>query len=81
MIGILGARNILLADRAYGSDKLCMTLADRGGWAIVKPMLNRTKVPAFSRFLSRWRNAVERFFRRSNTTGASQTRYDKTPEN
>ncbi len=53
---------ILLADRAYDSYALRQSLLDRGAWANVKPMPNRTNVPAFSAFLYRYRNLVERFF-------------------
>jgi transposase len=48
MLGSLAAGNILLADRAYDSDALRQTLAERGAWANVKPMPNRRNVPAFS---------------------------------
>ena len=62
MLGTLVAGNILLADRAYDSDALRQTLAARGAWANVKPMPQRRNVPAFSAFLYRYRNLVERFF-------------------
>lgn len=81
MLGTLEAGNILLADRAYDSDKLRNALADRGAWANVKPMPNRTNVPAFSRFLYRYRNAVERFFNKIKHYRGVATRYDKNPEN
>jgi transposase len=58
MLGSLAAGNILLADRAYDSDALRRTLAERGAWANVKPMPNRRNVPAFSSFLYRYRNLV-----------------------
>ena len=77
----LKAGDILLADRAYDSDKLRKTLADRGAWANVKPMPNRTNIPAFSRFLYRYRNAVERFFNKIKHYRGVATRYDKDPEN
>src|SRR5205809_5225096 len=62
MLEQLGAGQILLADRAYDSDALRQSLAERGAWANVKPMPNRKNVPAFSAFLYRYRNLVERFF-------------------
>jgi transposase len=58
MLGSLAAGNILLAHRAYDSDALRRTLAERGAWANVKPMPNRRNVPAFSSFLYRYRNLV-----------------------
>lgn len=79
MLNTLGCGDILLADRAYDSDKLRQTLADRGAWANVKPMPNRTNIPAFSRFLYRYRNAVERFFNKIKHYRGVATRYDKNP--
>ena len=81
MLGSLVAGNILLADRAYDSDALRQALAERGAWANVKPMPNRRNVPAFSSFLYRYRNLVERFFNKLKHFRAVATRYDKTPEN
>ena len=62
MLGNIGAGQILLADRAYDSDALRQDLANRGAWANVKPMPRRVNIPAFSFFLYRFRNLVERFF-------------------
>jgi transposase len=81
MLGSLTAGNILLADRAYDSDALRQALAERGAWANVKPMPNRRNVPAFSSFLYRYRNLVERFFNKLKHFRAVATRYDKSPEN
>ncbi|MFX4222669.1 MAG: IS5 family transposase [Thalassobaculum sp.] len=68
---------ILLADRAYDSDALRADLAARGAWANVKPMPNRKNIPAFSRFLYRYRNLVERFFSKLKHFRAVATRYEK----
>jgi transposase len=81
MLGSLVAGNILLADRAYDSDALRQTLAERGAWANVKSMPQRRNVPAFSAFLYRYRNLVERFFNKLKHFRAVATRYDKTSEN
>ncbi len=81
MLGSLEAGNILLADRAYDSDALRHTLAARGVWGNVKPMPRRTNIPAFSPFLYRYRNLVERFFNKLKHFRAVATRYDKRPEN
>ena len=62
MLDGLGEGCILLGDRAYDSDAMRATLAARGAWACVKPMPNRKRIPAFSPFLYRYRNLVERFF-------------------
>jgi transposase len=58
----LGADQILLADSGYDSDALRNGLAERGAWANVKPTSRRVNVPAFSAFLYRYRNLIERFF-------------------
>ncbi len=62
MLDALVEGQTLLADRAYDSDELRRSLDERGAWANIKPMPNRKNVPAFSPFLYRYRNLVERFF-------------------
>jgi len=52
-------------------------LADRGAWANVKPMPRRVNVPAFSPFLYRYRNLVERFFSKIKHFRAVATRFEK----
>ena len=81
MLGSLKAGDILLGDRAYDSDALRDALAERGAWANVKPMPNRKNIPAFSPFLYRSRNLVERFFNKLKHFRAVATRYNKQPEN
>ena len=56
---------ILLADRAYDSDERRETLSKRGAWANIKPLSNRKTKPAFSAYLYRYRNLVERFFNKA----------------
>jgi transposase len=73
----LGAGQILLADRAYDSDALRESLAQRGAWANVKPRSRRVNVPAFSAFLYRYRNLVERFFNKLKHFRAVATRFEK----
>jgi transposase len=77
MLGSVLARQILLADRAYDSDALRRTLADRGAWANVKPMPGRVNVPCFSPYLYRFRNLVERFFNKLKHFRAIATRFEK----
>ena len=77
MLGSLGAGQTLLADRAYDSDALRQTLAERGAWANVKPMPRRVKVQAFSAYLYRFRNLVERFFSKLKHYRAVATRFEK----
>ena len=77
MLDAIGPGQILLADRAYDSDALRNTLAERGAWANVKPMSRRVNVPAFSQFLYRYRNLVERFFNKIKHFRAVATRFEK----
>jgi transposase len=81
MLGALGKDQTLLADRAYDSDALRADLAARGAWANVRPMPNRVNIPAFSSFLYRYRNLVERFFNKLKHFRAIATRYEKHAEN
>jgi transposase len=73
----IGAGQILLADRAYDSDELRAELTERGAWANIKPLARRTHIPAFSKFLYRYRNLVERFFNRLKHFRAIATRFEK----
>lgn len=81
MLAAMGPGQILLADRAYDSDALRESLAARGAWANVKPKANRKRKPAFSAFLYKERNLVERFFNKLKHFRAVATRYDKLAEN
>ena len=71
------AGHVLLADRGYDSDALRAAMAERGAWANIKPMPNRVNVPAFSAWLYRWRNLVERFFSKLKHFRAVATRFEK----
>ena len=77
MIDRLRAGQILIADRAYDSDHLRLTMASRGAWANIKPLARRIDKPAFSPFLYRYRNLVERFFNKLKHFRAVATRYEK----
>jgi transposase len=77
MLGGLGPGDILLADRAYDSDALRQSVADQGAWANIRPMSTRVNVPAFSPFLYRYRNLVERFFSKLKHFRAVATRFEK----
>ena len=81
MLEALVEGQTLLADRAYDSDALRQALAKQGAWANIKPMPNRVNVPAFSPFLYRYRNLVERFFNKLKHFRAVATRYDKRADN
>jgi transposase len=81
MLSQIGEGQILLGDRAYDSDAMRKALVRRGAWANVKPMPNRKNIPAFSPFLYRYRNLVERFFNKLKHFRAIATRYDKRADN
>ncbi|SDR59396.1 Transposase [Rhizobiales bacterium GAS113] len=77
MLDSLGKGQTLLADRAYDSDALRNVMTDRGAWANIKPMPRRVNIPAFSPFLYRFRNLVERFFSKLKHFRAVATRFEK----
>jgi transposase len=81
MLDALVEDQILLGDRAYDSDAQRLSLEERGAWANIKPMPNRRNVPAFSSYLYRHRNLVERFFKKIKHYRAVATRYDKRADN
>ena len=49
--------------------------------ANIPPKANRTENFAFSKWLYRQRNAVERFFKKLKQFRGIATRYDKNPDN
>jgi len=81
MFDTVRAGTILLADRAYDSNALRQRLAERGAWGNIRAMPNRLDPPAFSHWLYRQRNAVERFFNKLKHFRAVATRYDKRDDN
>jgi len=77
MLDSVGKGQTLLADRAYDSDALRDTLAERGAKANIKPMPNRVNIPKFNKRLYRKRNLIERFFNKLKHFRAIATRYEK----
>jgi transposase len=77
MLEGLGQGQILLADRGYDSDALRARLGGNGAWGNIKPMPGRVNVPAFSAYLYRFRNLVERFFNKLKHFRAVATRFEK----
>ena len=77
MLDHIRTGQILLADRAYDSDALRLEMSERGAWANIKPMPGRVNIPAFSPFLYRYRNRVERFFNKLKHFRAIATRFEK----
>lgn len=81
MLEDVASGQILLADRAYDSNALRDAMQARGAWANIKPMPNRLGPLAFSPFLYRYRNLVERFFNKLKHYRAIATRYDRRAAN
>ena len=73
--------SILLADRAYDADKLRAAIAAKGAAANIPAMPRRRHKPAFTPFLYKYRNLVERFFSKLKHFRAVTTRYDKRDDN
>ncbi len=76
----LGEGNILIADKGYDTDTLRAKARDRKAWANIPPKANRKGGFAFSRWVCRQRNLVERFFNRIKQFRGLATRYDQQPE-
>jgi transposase len=81
MFETVKAGNIVLADRAYDSNALREKLNKRGAWGNIRAMPQRLDPPAFSHWLYKQRNAVERFFNKLKHFRAVATRYDKRDDN
>jgi transposase len=81
MLKSVQAGHILLADAAYDSGSLRQSLEERGAWGNIQLMPNRKRRPAFSAWLYRQRNAIERFFNKLKHFRAVATRYDKRDDN
>ena len=72
---------ILLADKAYDSHAIREQAQEPDVWANIPPKSNRKGSFAFSTFLYRYRNLVERFFNKLKQFRGIATRSDKNPDN
>ena len=81
LLDALGEGDILLADKGYDSNAIRVMAAKRKAWANIPPKANRKGSFAFSAWVYRQRNLVERFFNRIKHFRGIATRYDKCPEN
>jgi transposase len=81
MLDTVRAGTVFLADRVYDSSALRERLAERGARGNIRAMPHRLEPPAFSRWLYKQRNAVERFFKKLKHFRAVTTRYDKRDDN
>lgn len=81
MLDDLGNGTPLLADRAYDTDAIRAFADERGAWANIPPKSNRKGSFAFSSWVYRQRNLVERFFNKLKPFRGIATRYDRKAEN
>lgn len=81
LLGELAEGTVLLADKGYDSDAIRAEAAAAGAFANIPPKRNRRSRPAFSTFLYRYRNMVERFFGKLKHARGIATRYDKRADN
>ena len=72
---------ILLADRAYDTEAIRSSAAERQAWANIPPRRNRKGRFIFNQWLYRQRNLVERVFNRLKQYRGIATRYDRNPNN
>ena len=81
LLADLAPRAILIADRAYDTNTI-RDLADKcGAWANIPPRVTRKDAFAFSPWVYRQRNLVERFFNRLKQFQGIVTRYHRRPDN
>lgn len=72
---------ILLADKGYDTEAIRAKAEAAGAFANIPARRNRIQSFAFSRFLYRYRNLVERFFGKLKQARGIATRYDKRADN
>ena len=81
LLGAVPSGSTFLADKAYDSDAIRARIERHGGFANIPAKRNRRKGFAFSPFLYRYRNLVERFFGKLKHARGLATRYDKRADN
>jgi transposase len=81
LLEVLAPGATLIADRAYDTDAIRGLAAERGAWANIPQRVIRKDSFAFSGWVYRQRNCIERFFNRLKHFRGLATRYDRRPEN
>lgn len=71
----------LLADKACDTDDIRKKAAELKAWANIPPKSSRREIFAFSPWVYRQRNLVERLLNRIKHYRGIATRYDKNPAN
>jgi transposase len=81
MLPLVAAGAILIADRADDTNAIHDACAARKAWANIPPRIIHKDDFAFSAWVYRRRNLVERFFNRIKQFRGLATRYDRSPDN
>jgi transposase len=81
LLAAMPSGSTFLADKAYDRDAIRNPTTAQAGFANIPAKRNRRKGFAFSSFLYRYRNLVERFFGKLKNTSGFATRYDKRSDN
>jgi transposase len=81
MLNAMREGTIVLADKAYDTNALRAQADERKAWANIPAKTNRKDSFAFSGWVYRQRNLVERFFNKLKQFRGIATRYDKNPLN
>ena len=81
MLPLVAPGATLIADRAYDTNAIRAEVAERGAWANIPPRVIRKDGFAFSAWVYKQRNLIERFFNRIKHFRGLATRYDRSPEN
>lgn len=81
MLTALREDTILLADKVYDTNALRTMAEEKKAWANIPAKANRKTRFAFSGWVYRQRNLVERFFNKLKQFRGIATRYDKNPLN
>jgi transposase len=81
MLPLVAPGATLIADRAYDTNAIRDACAARKAWANIPPRIIHKDDFAFSAWVYRRRNLVERFFNRIKQFRGLATRYDRSPDN
>ena len=81
MLSAVREGTVVLADNAYDTNALRAAANEKKAWANIPTKSNRKDSFAFSGWLYRQRNLVERFFAKLKQFRGIATRYDKNPLN
>lgn len=71
----------MLADKAYGADRIRQLIQEQGATPNISPKSNRRWKPCFSKRLYGERNLIERFFSKRKHFRRVATRYAKLAAN